>query len=299
MKKNKHLQKNILLSIIIVNYNTAEVTMNCLKSIYKNTKNLNFEIILVDNNSKAEDYKYLSKNIKQFMNIKLVKSRENIGFGGGNNLGLKNARGRYILFLNSDTLIQSNLLIGMINWMDKNAKVGLSSCALKNLDGSFQQNGGYFPNLLNVFIWMLIKGVPFVDEFIKPFHPKINFYKEERDIDWVTGAFMLFRNEVLNETFEFDTDYFMYTEDVDLCYRVKKHGWEVRYLPKWKITHLGGGSSNKEFALLSEFKGVKTFFKKHYPNWQLPVVRLFLKLGSLWRIFLISPKIYVKAFIKA
>lgn len=282
--------KNIELSIIIINYNTAKLTLDCIKSVVKHTKLKNFEIILIDNASEKVDLRNLSKNIKQFENVELVKSRENLGFAAGNNLGLKKAKGKYVLFLNSDTIVESNLLKEMVDWLEKNKEYGLASCALKNPDGSLQQNGGYFPNLLTVFKWM------FFIKTSKQFHPNLSLYKKSRDLDWITGAFMLFRKQVLDEVGGFDPDYFMYTEDVDLCFRVRKAGWKVKYLHKWSITHFGGQSSNKEFALVSEFKGVKLFYEKHYPAWQMPILRMLLKIGSIFRIFLVSPKIYVKTF---
>ncbi len=262
------------LSIIIVNYNTPELTADCIKSIKKFTKNLKYEIILIDN------------------------SIDNKGFTGGNNVGMKKAKGRYVLLLNSDTLIHDNVLGEMIGWLDASPKIGIATCALKNKDGSIQPTGGYFPTLFRVFSWMLIQDLPFVDNFIKPFHPKSGFYREaEKDIDWVTGAFMMIRREVIDQIGYLDEDYFMYTEDTDYCYRARK--WRIAYNPKWAITHFGGASSIKELPLLSEFKNVKLFYRKHYPSWQYPILRFLLKLGSIWRMVLISPKIYAKAFTEA
>ncbi len=262
------------LSIIIVNYNTPELTADCIKSIKKFTKNLKYEIILIDN------------------------SIDNKGFTGGNNVGMKKAKGRYVLLLNSDTLIHDNVLGEMIGWLDANLKIGIATCALKNKDGSIQPTGGYFPTLPRVFSWMLTQDIPFMDRITKQFHPKSeNFYRNFRELDWVTGAFMMIRRDVIDQIGYLDEEYFMYTEDTDYCYRARK--WSVIYNPKWAITHFGGASSKKEFPLLSEFKNVKLFYRKHYPSWQYPILRFLLKLGSIWRMVLINPKIYAKAFTEA
>ena len=199
----------------------------------------------------------------------------------------------------------------MVFWMDRHKKVGVSGCSLRNRDGSVQASGGYFPSLINFFSWMFfIDDIPFLEKIIKPFHlshsllplckDKRHFFRQR---DWLTGAFFLIRKEVIESVGLLDEDYFMYTEDVDYCYRVKKMGWKIIYLPRWSIIHLGGGSATNEFSLVSEFQGIKTFFQKNKPEWQLPIIRLFLKGGALARFFLWSVlqrkglvKIYAKAF---
>ena len=290
------------LSVVIVNYNTPDLTLDCVKSIEKNTKNLKYELILVDNALNAKDSIALQNN-----KTTIIHNKKNLGFTGGNNVGMKKAKGRYLLLLNSDTLIHDNVLAEMVGWLDNNPKIGLATCSLKNKDGSIQATGGFFPTLLRVFSWMTIQDLPFVDRFIKPFHPKSSFYREVtssaypqgRELDWVTGAFLLVRREVINQIGYLDEEYFMYTEDTDYCYKAKEKKWKIVYSPVWSITHLGGASSTKEFPILSEYKNVKLFYKKHYPSWQYGILRTLLKLGSLWRMVLISPKTYAKAFREA
>ncbi len=288
--KTKYSADKFDLSIIIVNFHTEELTLDCIDSVIKNTRGIKYEIILVDSETTGK--------IKISKNFKLIKSKTNLGFTGGNNLGMKDAKGKYILLLNSDTLIHDNVLGEMVLWMNGNPKIGISTCALKNKNGSLQTTGGYFPTLLRVFSWMIIQDLPFVDNFIKPFHPKINFYNGEKELDWVTGAFLLTRKEIVDEVGSLDEKYFMYVEDVDFCYRVKQKGFQIIYNPKWSITHFGGASSVKAFPLISEMKNIKKFYEKFYPSWQQLPLKILLKLGCLWRLFLISPKIYAKAFIE-
>src|SRR6185436_382612 len=120
------------LSVIIVNFNTPDLTRECVSSVKKHTKNIKYEIIVIDN------------------------SKENRGFAAGSNLGMKKAKGKYVLLLNNDTVIHNNVLGEMVEWMEKNSKVGIATCALKNKDGSDQTTGGYFPTLWRVFNWMVI-----------------------------------------------------------------------------------------------------------------------------------------------
>ncbi|HEX6977282.1 MAG TPA: glycosyltransferase family 2 protein [Patescibacteria group bacterium] len=294
------------LSIVITSFNTENLLKECIESIVKHTKGIKYEVIVVDNAS-SDGSVAAAKRLK----VKVIESKENLGFTKGNNLGIEAAKGKYILLLNSDTLISDNTLGEIISYMNANPRVGVATCALKNKDGSLQGTGGYFPTLIRVFSWMTIGDIPFVDLIIKPFHPMHEkslfkgdgFYKKEKDLDWVTGAFLLGRREVFEQNKGLDEDYFMYGEDVDFCFKAKKRGWKVKYLPQFSITHYGGASSTREFPLLSEYKGIKIFYKKHYPSWQYPILRILLKIGSLGRMVVLglleggeSAKIYAKAF---
>jgi len=305
------------ISIVIISYNTKKLTGDCVKSIVEGTKGTKYEIIVVDNNStdgSTETLKKLQNSKTPKLQLKLIENQTNLGFGRANNQGIKKAKGRYVLFLNSDTVVNDNVIGEMVEWMDENKDIGIASCALRNRDGSLQGTGGHFPTLARVFTWMTIQDIPFVDKLIKPFHPMKeksfvkgeSFYEKEKEIDWITGAFFLMRKEVSKQVGGFDEDYFMYTEEVDLCYRSKKVGWKIYYNPKWSITHLGGASGKKWSFVTREFDGVKLFYKKHYPKWQYPVLRLFLKTGAFWRMFLFgllkgkgAAKAYAKAFFKA
>src|SRR3989344_1447332 len=284
--------EKVKVSVVVINYNTPEVTLKCLQSLAKNTKKVSFEIILIDNGS--------TKTIKNFKfkikNYTYLKNKKNLGFAKANNQGIGAAKGEYVLLLNSDTLVTSNVVSEMAKWMDKHPKVGIASCKLLNRDGSVQGTGGYFPILIRVFSWMSIEDIPFVEKLIKPFHPlrsksfykNSNFYEHKRELDWLTGAFLFIRKKVTHEIGLLDEDYFMYTEDTDFCYRAKKAEWKVMYLPQWSITHFGGASSTAEFPIVSEFQSIKLFYKKHYPAWQFPVLRFLLKSGALFRMLFLG-----------
>ena len=304
------------LSIIIVSYNTASLLKSCIESIVKNTKDITYEIIVVDNASTDNSVKVIrhSKLVSESLSPTIIQNKKNLGFAAGNNIGLKQARGNYILLLNSDTKLTSNLLPEIVDWMDEHPKAGVATCMLTNTDGSIQGTGGYFPTLLRTISWMTIQDIPGVDKLIKPFHPmkgkswakNTKFYKEEKQLDWVTGAFFLMRKEVYENVGNFDEKYFMYTEETDYCFRAKALRWQVWYLPQWSIIHIGGASGTSENAVLGEFTGVKLFYKKHYPKWQYPILRLFLKIGALIRMAILGIlegpgafKTYAKAFIKA
>jgi hypothetical protein len=294
------------LSIIIASFNTKKLTQEAINSVIKNTKNITFEFIVVDNNSKDGSLEALRKLAAQHKNITLVVNKENVGFGAANNQGMRLAKGRYFLLLNTDTVTTNNVLYEMVKWMDKNTKVGISSCSLKYESGTIQATGGYFPTLGKVFAWMMfLDDLPGISSVIKSFHPmhersplgaNTGFYKNDHAMDWVTGAFLMIRAEAAREVGYFDKDYFMYMEEVDYCFRAKKLGWQVMYLPRWSIIHYGGGSAGKEFSLTSEVAGLKVFYKKHLPKWQFPILRLIIKIGALLRIPIFG-KTYAKIFV--
>jgi len=303
------------LSIIIVSFNTKKLTEECIESVVKNTKDISYEFMVMDNAS-ADDSVEMLKSLSKKFPLTLIENKDNIGFGAANNQGMKKAGGRYLLLLNSDTLIKDNVLGEMVDWMDKNPKVGISSCALKNKDGSLQGTGGYFPNLFRVFCWMFfLEDIPFLSKLIKPYHPMHpnspfykgeEFFKKSQQRDWLTGAYLLFKKEVFDDVGYFDKDYFMYVEEVDYAFKTKEKGWQVWFLPKWSIIHYGGASGTSEFATLSEYKSLKVFYKKHYPKWQMPFLRLFLKMGAIARMLIFGLikgadvfKIYAKAYKEA
>jgi GT2 family glycosyltransferase len=305
--------EKIDLSIIIISFNTENILLACLDSIIKNTKRISYEIIVVDNASTDGSVDAIRK-YKKKTNLRLITNKDNLGFGKANNQGIKESKAKYILLLNSDCLVQKKAIEDTLYWMDKHPSVGVASCALVNHDGSLQGTGGYFPTLIRVFSWMTIQDLPFVDKFIKPFHPMKsksyhtgdNFYRTEKELDWVTGAFFLMRKSIVKEVGYFDRDYFMYMEEVDYCFRIKNKGWKIYYLPTPSVIHLGGASGVSGENIVQEYQGVKLFYEKHYPSWQYPLLRILLKVGAFLRIFLFgllegksSAKVYAKAFAKA
>lgn len=304
-------------SIIIVSYNTKDLILKCFGSIGKYVKGVEFEVIVVDNASSDASVEAI-KNFKfQMLNIKLISNRNNRGFGAANNQGIKIAKGRYILLLNPDTELVEDSVSIMVNWMDLNPQVGISSCKLIYPDGSIQPTGGFFPNILRVFLWsILLDDFPLVGDIFGSYHPKASFYKRERLLDWVTGAFFLVRREVLDVLKGFDEDYFLYVEEVDFCYRAKKRRgvdlvhpkggrlWVVQYVPITSVIHHKGASGTTEGMITREFLGLEIFYKKHYGFVEQVLLRLFLFVGCLVRVIVFAimnrsrAEIYVRAITK-
>ena len=300
------------ISIVIVSINIKDLLRTCLKSVSAALKGIESEVIVVDNASSDGTPEMVAK---EFAWVKLIRKEKNRGFGQNNNFGMRVAKGRYVLLLNSDTeIIDKKIFKEMIDWMDTHPEVGVVSCALLNPDRkTLQGSGGYFPTLLRVFAWMsFLDDLPGIDRLVKPYHPLHGwspfykgegYFKKPHRQDWVTGAYFLMRKSAMDEVGLFDEDFFLYVEEVELSYRFIKAGWEIWYLPKWKIVHYGQVTIGSERAMVYELENLKLFYQKHYPAWQLPVLTFILKFGVLLRTVLYTllgkfnvSKIYVKAF---
>ena len=285
------------LSIIIVNYNTADLTLSCLASINKYLDLSQIEIILVDNKSKDNSIKLISE---KFPSVKIISNPENYGFGKANNIGAQKACGNYLLFLNSDTKFTSNALTPLLAKADPQTIYGIK---LLNANGSLQPSAGYFPTLRRLVNQMFFIDDLSIFSLTKYQQTEKSFYQKDHWVDWVTGAFIFIPKQIFNQIHGFDDKIFMYGEEVDLCYRAKQIGAKVKYLSLPKIYHLKGGSSRNGFerAILGEFKGLVTFYKKHWPA-KLPQLKFILKLGALLRILVFAiincdkSKTYFKAY---
>lgn len=248
------------LSIIIVNYNTFSLTRDTINSILRYSYPFTVEILVTDNKSTDDSLERL-KNYFEEKPVKFIESKENRGFAAGNNLAIKQSMGRYILLLNSDTLVKENTLENIYNYMEMHPDVGAVGCrvVLENgeLDKACKRS---FPNLANTFSRL--------------FHIKTknNDYNLDDlddggiyEIDCLTGAFMFMRREALNDSGLLDETFFMYGEDIDLCYRIKQNGWKIVYYGESEILHYKGASSKKQKSkLIYEFyRAMYIYYKKH------------------------------------
>ena len=259
-------------SIIIVNFNTQQLTLNCLESVFRSLTDYHFEVILIDNASRDDSVHVIGE---QYPQVKLIANEDNLGFSKANNQGMRVAEGRYVLLLNSDTVVQPNTFEVMTRFMDEHPEVGASGCKVVLPDGSLDKacrRGFPTPSATFFYVSRLSK--------LFPKNPRINAYhREDLDpdeaypIDCLIGAFMMVRREALEQVGMLDEDFFMYGEDVDWCYRIKQAGWVNYYYPKTKIVHYKRASSrNKPFKITYEFhRAIYVLYNKHfkqqYPFW--------------------------------
>jgi GT2 family glycosyltransferase len=258
------------LSVVIVNYQTFELTKNTIDSILEYDYPFSVEIFVVDNASSDDSLSRLQEYFKD--KVKFIASKHNNGFAAGNNQALRQASGKYQLLLNSDTIVWENTLENIYNYMENHADVGACGCRvlLENgeLDKACKRS---FPNVKNSFFRL----------FHIPTNSKDDNYNltdlpddEVYEIDCLTGAFMFMRKEALDKVGFLDETFFMYGEDIDLCYRIKHGGWKIIYYGKSKITHLKGASSKKQKSkLIYEFyRAMYIYYKKHHASESLFIV---------------------------
>lgn len=259
------------LSIIIVNYKTKDLTLQTLTSVFQaDQPKGKLEVFLIDNAS-GDDTPKVVKQL--FPKVKLILSQKNLGFAGGNNLGLRQAKGRYLLLLNSDTIIAKDTLIKMIEYMDKNPKIGLSTCRVELFNGQIDpasHRGFPTPWAALTYFTGLEKLFP-RSKLFSQYHLGWKDFKTIHEIDSPVGAFFMLNKSALTQVGLLDENFFMYGEDIDLAYRIKQAGWKVTYVPITTITHLKGasgiGSKAKALRLYttrSFFDTMKLFYQKHY-----------------------------------
>ena len=264
----------VKLSIVIVNYNSSNLLKRCLTSLYQSNPSTPFEVLVVDNGS-ADNSAGMVK--EEFPQVMLIENRENLGFARGNNQASQRCRGELILFLNPDTVILPGSIDTLVEVMQKEKGVGILGCRLLNEDGTLQLSWGRMVNLTNEFWQRFIsrryeKGSRLIKHYIQrksgqPHHPH-----------WVTGACMLTRRDALEAVGYFDQNFFMFLEDVDLCHRVRKRGWEVLYTPSAEVIHLRGKSmeTNPKKAMKAYRKSQLYFYRKHYGRARWTILRLYL-----------------------
>ncbi|MDD5772642.1 MAG: glycosyltransferase family 2 protein [bacterium] len=257
------------LTISIVNWNTKELLKNCLESIFQNYSGNDYEVIVVDNNSNDGSIEMLEKC---FPRVKKIKNEYNAGFGKANNQAMAVCEGEYILILNPDIVIKKGSLEKMLDFLEKNESAGAAGAKLLNPDGTVQMKGFYrkFPSLMQI---LLFKSVLY--KIFRHFEGISSRYFEYQDInnlhevDQIPGACILVKREVYKKIGGFDEEYFIWYEDVDWCYRMKKAGWKLYYLPEAEITHYGGQSflnidTGEKIVLF--YTSLLKYFKKNLPQ---------------------------------
>lgn len=273
--------------------------LQCIKSIQKSQTNLNYEIIIVDNCS-TDGSKQVFETLSTELNVlQYFYLEENLGFGKANNIAFNNAKGKYTLILNPDTLLEADTLQVMYDYMDSNPDIGASGCKVLNHDGTFQaacRRGFPTPWASFCKLFGLQRLFPKSKLFTQY---NLNYLNEDEtnDIDALIGAFMFVRTDVLVKVGGFDDSFFMYGEDLDLCYRIKNAGFRISYYPQTTIVHYKGESSKRSTLNEDKFfyQAMEIFARKHYGSSKL--FFWFLKLGIKFRALVNNMKKHKKDFI--
>jgi Predicted glycosyltransferases len=270
-------------SVIVVSWNVWSWLAPCLRSIRQALGRLEGEIIVVDNASTDGTPERVRE---AFPEVRLLINPANRGFPAANNQGMAVARGRYFFLLNPDTIVLDQAIEELVTFADAHPDVGVVGPQLLNPDGSVQSSRRRFPTF-----WTAL----FESTWWQPWAPRsilTHYYVLDRpdheiqEVDWVTGAAMLVRREVVERVGPMDEGFFMYAEELDWCRRIRQAGWRVFYYPPAKVIHYGGRSSDQVPALqhLAFQRSKIRYFRKHHGTWAAAALRAFLIAQYLWQI---------------
>ncbi|MCL5783784.1 MAG: glycosyltransferase family 2 protein [Patescibacteria group bacterium] len=280
------------LSVVILNYNTGDYLIKCLKSLMAAKEEADMDIWVVDNNSSDDS---LQKAQKLFPKLNYILNQENVGFTKGNNLALRQVKSEYILILNPDTEVLPKTLETLLDYLENHPQVGAISPKVELSDGSLDwASHRGFPTPLASLLYYVFKN----DSL---YHLTNRDFSQPHEVDSLTGAFILTKKEVLDKVGLFDEEYYMYADDIDLCFRIKKAGYKIIYFSKVKIIHYKGISSGikkhseglttadftaKLRSVNAFYETMKIFYRKnlagHYPffvNWLV-----FLGINTRWSL---------------
>ena len=284
------------LSIIIVNYNVKEFLLNMLDSVQKATKTISAEIIVVDN---ASDDGSVESIKEKFPSVKLIVNEKNVGFGAANNIAMLHASGKYFLLINPDTIVREDTFIKMISFFEQNPEAGIAGCKVLNADGSLQlacRRG--FPGPWTSFTKVMGLSTLFPKSRLFARY-NLTYLDENKtyEVDAVSGAFMMLRKEVYDKIGGFDQEFFMYGEDLDLCYRTQQAGYKVFYVHSTEIIHYKGESTKR--SSMDETKvfydAMHLFVRKHFSS--SFVVESILQSAILFRKLIAFANVYKLAIV--
>jgi len=283
-----------LLSVIIINYNTCAMTLECLHTLYADIEGISAEVWVVDNASVDGS---LGAILSMFPAVKVIANSENRGFGAANNQAMREATGEFFLLLNSDAFPKQGAIEQLVNYLQGQKQVGVVGPRLLNADGSLQRSCYRLPSpfrawMENLWISPLLHRQAFCDDYARWTHD------QEREVEFVIGACMLVRREVFEQVGGFDEKFFMYAEESDWQRRMQDTGWRVKFLPAAEVTHLGGASGAKEKAKINRyfFDSLDYYTRKHHGLLGLVSMRLAMLIGCslrtlLWSlVFVVVPR---------
>jgi len=272
------------LSIIVVNYNTKDFLRACLESVYKNSYGLVLEVFVIDNCSN-DGSSYMIREL--FPWVKLICNTENRGFAAANNQGLKKCRGRYVMLLNSDTVVLGESLLRIIRFMDRHLEAGAVGCRLINSDGTLQPSITSFPSPFKDFAGIVLKGTVLQNtpstrarlsrfaSFLRMNMSRFDDHSQTKEIDYPRGACFTVRRETVQQVGLLDEGYFFTGEEMDWCYRMKHLGWRVYYYPDAAVIHHDHGAS-RDFmgkVFIQTRKSALRFYEKHYGKTKTEIMK--------------------------
>ena len=272
------------LTVLIVTYNGRSKALTTLRRAMAATGGVDVEWIVVDNGSTDGTPDAIERAFPQ---VVVVRS-ENRGFAAGNNVGLRLARGRYVLLLNPDVEITQGTLAALVDAMDRRPEVGLASVVQRAPDGELLPSIRRFPSVMRDIGEALFAAHWPVLRTFQELETRARVYEDERSVDWLVGAFLIARRDGIDEVGMMDEGFFLYSEEVDWCYRFRRAGWDVRHLPLMTVIHHCGRYDGRDLMpVLAESR--KRFARKHFGSVKSLQIRAALVLGHLVRMAVLVP----------
>lgn len=251
-------------SIIIVTFNSEKYILNCIESIFKNTTDINYEIIVVDNKSEDNTIQILKNNYPEII---IIENKFNYGFAKANNIGIKESNSKYVFLLNPDTILINDVISILYTFMEEEKNIDVSCCGstIFNEDKTLQESFGKFPSLKQILFELGLKSI-FSNFYNEKLSTGFKNYKFElREVEHIIGAGMFIRKDIFNKIGYFDEDFFLYYEETELCYRMKKNNLKLFYIPEAKLLHYKGKSESPSINKLKIIEESKyLFFEKCY-----------------------------------
>ena len=272
----------IEISFITINYNSSNLTIKLVDSIISQTVNLDFEIIVVDNASQNEDFQNLHNNLTKLNQVKIIKNRINSGFASGNMLGVNFASGKYYFFINNDCILLNNSVKILKDFLDFNEDVGVATAKVLDNNGNYSSSYKQFPHLIKQLFGNSVQRIISKNRFPSN---KIKLQKNS-EVEVVSGSCMFFRRDVFCSIGGFDTVFFLYCEEEDICKRVWDFGKKVYFIPKAEVFHDAGGSTEKSFEIEREFYiSYYHLLNKHFNVFERFLLKASLFIKLFFRIF--------------
>lgn len=247
------------IAVIIVTWNTREMTLRCLEHLNAALGGLDAEVFVVDNASADDTARAIRE---KHPGVKLIVSEKNLGFAGGNNLALDKADAKYVLLLNSDAMVEPGAVKELFRFMESHQDAGACGAQLLNEDGTRQNSFANFPS----FATELLPKSLLRSLFPKKYPRKKQEYREPIEVDSVLGACMMVRNEVVKKVGALDANFFFLYEETDWCLRMRKAGWRIFFVPQARVFHLQGKTkaSRRAAAKIEYYRSLYKYFRKHY-----------------------------------
>ncbi len=255
------------ISVILVSYNTMDVTRKALSHLFASSHDLAMEVIVIDNASADDSVKMIRD---EFPAVTLIENKKNVGFGRANSQVLPLVHSRYVLLLNTDAFVEPDSIAKTVRYMDAHPECGILGAKFLGADGDLQPSCRFFPTPWNIFLERtglsrFFKDAKMVDDMSWD-HASV------RNCDWVPGCYFLIRKEVIDQVGLFDPRYFLYYEEIDLCFAAKRAGWTITFFPHTSVVHLGGESARHDGKVSSsgrqlvplQIESEQLYFRKNH-----------------------------------